>query len=506
MLLASSAIIASGSAFAQEQGHKAFEIENITKQKMIRDVMSDDPNAKVLKKEADRKAQEIAEEKFKRLDRLVYAQDLEPFFEFERAAKSLADVVLVDPLPEPIECNAYNIDTCNPEFVFELEFVPPEYQKPVMAVRSLQLLQDNIVHGKKNAFDAYRAALQDTYVALSKLRTEHWQYKKNLDAIALFTLIGGNPELGQQVLSQTSLSENHSLYLEGALAYSMRDFDVAYDKFARINFKNVPPSTAAQFAVVKSMLAARFNVDKARSFLNHARRLAPGTLSEEAALRRLVRMASDDGNLESFMRASKVYVTQFSDSFYFTDFIKNYAYSLVRMPRENESKMLGSLKDITSRLEENEQLAIMSYVARTSVSHGLFELVGWASENGKALAKKNGKLYVQMSLYHLASTIFDHTKRDTLDQDLEAINPRVLNLEDKNLLSLVTALYERLYNESMSEEDILLAFDQQQAFPGDNIAKQVMDEGNNFADKNRVVLKAEALIEKSNEILKGQNQ
>lgn len=391
---------------------------------------------------------------------------------------------------------------------FDIVEVPNEFNEPTRTIRALQLLQDRIITGDLKAFKAYRILLSQAGKKLAALDSKHWQYKKNLDAVALYTLVGGNPIVGKTARSKTELSDDHTLYLDAALAYSQGRLGKAYRLFEKIDFLHVPVSTAAQFAIVKSMLFGRTNTVLAKEYLNVARQLAPGTLAEEAALRRLVRMSSDDKDVKLFKRASRVYISRFKNSYYFTDFLKNYAYSLVRMPKSMEAEVLKSLEYMYEFLEDNQKLAVSSYVANIATDIGMFKLAAWSSKSALSISRENGKLHTRMSLYYLASTVTSINNSDIMVSMIENINDEILNAKDKRLYDSVIALSERLYKDPMTQDEIKSGIHnkaEEQIFPGDDPTEKLFDESLMLAKKNTTVMKSLDFLAKSDEVLKGSN-
>lgn len=391
-----------------------------------------------------------------------------------------------------------------PEIVFEIVEVPRGLDKPTLEIRALQRLQDGLVSGAPDASNEYRAQLKASSRTLKLVNEKTWQYKKNLDAVALFTLIGGDPKVGKIARSKTGLSKDHTLYLDAALAYSEGKLGRAYNLFKKIDFKHVPNSTAAQFAIVKSMLFGRSDAKAAKDYLNLARKFAPGTLAEEASLRRLIRMSSDNKDIKLFVRISRIYISRFKNSFYFNDFLKNYAYSLVRMPKMAEEKILSSLKHLFKSLKGNQQLAVASYVSGITTEIGMFKLSAWTSKVALSLSRENGKLHTRMKLYHLASTVTQLGANDTMMDIIEGINDDVLNTKDKQLYNSVIALSQRLFNDPMTQDEIKSGIRAEATrYSKDDTTKKLFDESAVFARNNVTIKKSIDILAKSDEVLKG---
>ena len=389
--------------------------------------------------------------------------------------------------------------------VFETVEVPFELGEPTREIRALQRLQDGLVTGKAGSFKQYRARLKTAAKTLKSVDVKAWDYKKNLDAIALFTLIGGDPRVGKLARSKTKLSKDHTLYLDAALAYSTGRLGRAFNLFKKIDFKHVPISTAAQFAIVKSMLFGRVDAKLAKDYLDIARKIAPGTLAEEASLRRLIRMSSDDENVKMFTRISTIYITRYKNSFYFNDFLKNYAYSLVRMHKSSEDAILKNLKYLYKSLKPNQQLAVSSYVSGIATELGMFKLSSWTAKTAIVLSRKNGKLHTRMKLYHLASTVTELGGIETMMSMVDGINDAHLNSKDKFLYDNVIALSQRIYNDPMTQVQIKNGIKMEvtrfsKADPTDKLLKESAE----FAQKNATIKKSIDILAMSEKVLNGE--
>lgn len=392
------------------------------------------------------------------------------------------------------------------EFVFKIVEVPVELSLPTQEIRALQQLQDGLVIGKEDSFKKYRVQLKKSVKILISADAKTWNYKKNIDAVALFTLIGGDPRVGKLAKSKTNLSKDHTLYLDAALAYSTGRLGVAFNLFKKIDFKHIPISTAAQFAIVKSMLYGRVDAKLAKDYLDLARKIAPGTLAEEASLRRLIRMSSDEGNVKLFTRVSSIYAKRYKNSFYFNDFLKNYSYSLVRMPKSAEGAILKNLKSLSKSLKPNQQLAVSSYVSGIATELGMFKLSGWTAKKALSLSRQNGKLHTRMKLYHLASTVTELDGSKTMMSMVEGINDELLNSKDKFLYDNVIALSQRIYNDPMTQSQIRNGIKvEADKFSHDDPTIKLFKESVEFAQKNATIKKSIDILDMSEKVLNGES-
>ena len=201
-----------------------------------------------------------------------------------------------------------------------LETKPHGKHQPWKLLRSIQEQQDRVVAGENNATNAYRILLVQSANWMKLLDDSTWQYERNLDAVAVYLLIGGDVELGYKALQKSQLDRPHKLLLEAAVAYSERDIAKSYRLMSRIDHMSLPPSMAGQVALAKAMVFSSADLETAADYLQQARRLAPGTLIEEAALRRAMRVSAELNSMKDLRYFARTYQHRFQSSHYFTDF------------------------------------------------------------------------------------------------------------------------------------------------------------------------------------------
>ncbi|MCP4073318.1 MAG: hypothetical protein GY742_16510 [Hyphomicrobiales bacterium] len=397
-----------------------------------------------------------------------------------------------------------------PDFRFSSSYqeLPQGENEPWKLIRRLQKAQDKIVAGLPHALEDYRNMLIDYSAIMLKFQGQTWAHERNLDAAAAYVLIGGNPQVGKIALKRSILGKSEKSPLKAAIAFSERNIDEAYRMLNANKPSVLPPSLAGQFALARAMITSSINLDLTENYLNDARRLAPGTLIEEAALRRLLRVAGISRNFDKFKFFSSTYMRRFHKSYYLNDFLKSYAYAIVQMPQENQSESLKELQDLLEYLDKRQDLFVLAFIARSATILGRTKLALWAANEALGELRVGSKLHTRMKLYAVASGIVDDKITEEAAEMLKQIDSDVFDINDKKLFDAVTVLSQRLLSPSLDSDQLKAQLkDDHQAYPGEEpkmpaeLIKQV-----DFLKTNSFVMRYENLSKNYEAILSEINQ
>lgn len=394
------------------------------------------------------------------------------------------------------------------QFKMSFEPHPPGPNQPWRLIRRLQLLQDRIARGKKGALKNYRRALvavsQNMLADNSK---ETWNHERNIMAAATYLLIGGNPKAGQHAFEISELSLIQKKPLAAALAYVERKYGRANRLLSEFEVKVLPSSARGQFALVKAMVMPSAKSKEASIFLEQARRYSPGTLTEEAALRRLIRIAgehiSEEGGVDHLLTNANAYFRHYSKSTYVTDFLRNYGFGIVRSPAEKGSVVLEHLQRSFEKLKKTHQVFLIAIVARNSVVLGKIELGQWASSWLLKNVASDDKLRARIELYQIATSILNPDDYIESANQLNNLEVDLLGKQDQRLYMAIKQMSTRIGSPPVDVEKLKeLARIEEQSFPGDepelpfDVAEQMK-----LAATNSLLVKANKMFAMADELL-----
>ena len=162
---------------------------------------------------------------------------------------------------------------------------PPPLQ-PYQMVRSLQLLQDRLASGDHAALPLQKKLLELIDKRLRESEDAVFEEKRNVRAALVYGMSGGNPLTLSAVFHKPTISEDDKRLGQGVLNYLQGNPAAAQNALANVDPRAMPSEIGAFLALVKGSVTSVSDPTSALKQFDTARLLGPGTLVEEAALRR----------------------------------------------------------------------------------------------------------------------------------------------------------------------------------------------------------------------------
>lgn len=319
---------------------------------------------------------------------------------------------------------------------------PATGPSPVQLVRTLHLMQDQIAVGSTEAHIGQRGLLGILDDRFMDLEPETWQTSKNVRAAVSFVLSGGNPGILRKLLELGSsiIAENDRPLIEGALAYVEGREEAARNSLASLDPYSLPPTLGAQLALVQSALIVRKDAAKSDELLDFVRLQAPGTLLEEAALRRQVFVASQTGNMEKFQSLATEYLRRYRHSIYSGNFRQRLASALTRIDFGKEASRFEGLVTMMSELELDARRDLYLLAARSSIEQGFTTSAHLLADKAQELVGSDKVSATRAKLYRAASLITSPQAIDGAVSDLRSLDQSVLAASDLGLLESALAM------------------------------------------------------------------
>jgi chemotaxis protein MotC len=312
---------------------------------------------------------------------------------------------------------------------------------PYQLVRCLQLLQDRIASGDQASLPLQRRLLEMTDERMRTAEVDTFKDAKNFRALLIYAMSGGNPLTIEQVVSRLELEEADQKLAQGVIDYLRGKPKGTAEALASIDPLTQISELGAFLALVKGSVSIADQPEQAMKLFDQARLLSPGTLVEEAALRRSVALASrlDDG--ARFMRNSTQYVRNYLRSPYASQFADAFVAGVVTL---HKSINLDTLADITAMMEAEQEKVVYLRIARRAAIDGLTELSAFASAKAdKGRDGAPGPVDPRAQLYSGLSSVTSGTAVDMLGK-LGGIDRDKLSKGDRALLDAVEAVASEL--------------------------------------------------------------
>jgi chemotaxis protein MotC len=188
-----------------------------------------------------------------------------------------------------------------------------------------------------------------------------------------------------------------------------------------------------QMALAQAALAVANDPERAIELLDTARLLAPGTLVEEAALRREILVADQVDDQAKFEALSRQYLSRFRHSVYAGNFRYRFAAILTHLKFADEAAQTKSLDDMFRDLDPSTARELYLTVARAAVVQGKAQAAAIAAERASAISPDGSTDQARAHLYRAAALVITPDGLDSAIVEAQAIRPELLNGSDRAL-------------------------------------------------------------------------
>lgn len=306
-----------------------------------------------------------------------------------------------------------------------------QMREPYQMVRSLQMLQDQIARGDLDAHNSQPALLKRLGESFLKADAAIWKEPRNSRAAVTFLLSGGSPQVIATLRSRNVLNIDEAI-VDGAIAYVEGRTDEAKSKLANIKPRSLPAALGAEIALVQSALVAQDDLKAAIALLDEVRLMMPGTLVEEAALRREIFIVGQDDDFEKFEGLAIRYFRRYRHSIYAGNFRQRFALSVARFSFVQRPDRFPRLVAVLDHLDKASQRALYLLIARTALVRGKTEMTVLAADRVFALSDDDSTERVRARLYRAAARVAT-AAHSTAIAELEQVDKTKLSERDVEL-------------------------------------------------------------------------
>jgi chemotaxis protein MotC len=255
--------------------------------------------------------------------------------------------------------------------------------EPYELVRSLQVVQDRIATGNTEAQRGHLALIKQIGEKFLAADPATWSNPQNGQAVVVFLLSGGPPQVVRK-LPREKLNVDERLF-NGALAYVEGRQDEARELLKDVDPRAIPLSLSGQIALVQGALLASVEASRAVARLDDARLLLPGTLVEEAALRREILLVGQAEDFDKFEFLTLAYVGHYRNSIYAGDFWQRFSSALTRSGLALDDRRFPRLAALLEHLDAASRLKVYLAISRTALIRGRLTVARLAGENALML-------------------------------------------------------------------------------------------------------------------------
>jgi chemotaxis protein MotC len=325
--------------------------------------------------------------------------------------------------------------------------------EPFELVRSLQSLQDQVVKGSARAHAEQRVLLERIAEQFELLSSERWQDPKNVRAAVVFVLSGGGAHVLQKPTSSDGGRTIDPKLLKGSLAYAEGRVEEAAEMLGAIDARALDPGLAGHVAYVQGELAAKKEPAKALAHFDDARLLSPGTIIEEAALRRQVALLAAAGNDDRYEALAAQYMRRFPNSVYARGFREQLATGIAASKNASRPGRFAHLESLLGSIQQPDRREIFLAIAKEAISKGRVEMARFAAAHAMRLSDEHSAERERAQLYEAAALIVTEDFEQGVTK-LGALDRSKLPDADAALLdaALAIATQVRRHPETPTEE------------------------------------------------------
>ncbi|MEY9533155.1 chemotaxis protein MotC [Sinorhizobium fredii] len=312
---------------------------------------------------------------------------------------------------------------------------------PFKMVRSLQYVQDSVVLGDHSAIEMQRFMLNEIDKRLRAADEAIFRDPRNVDAALVYVMSGGNPET-LDYLTDRDVEGNFDARVAEALRQYLRGkgpLIVENLSKAAPEYKN--SRVGPYLFLILGNATSQQDPVAAMKYYDWARLTAPGTIIEEAALRRSVSLAVQAGDPEKGFRYALNYARRYLTSPYASQFADVFVELAVTHFDETVEKRVA---ENLAFMDQSRQREVYLRVARRAAIGGNQTLARLASSRAEELARDGGGQSQLLANFYEGLAAVPSEDVFTAAQTLAAIPDEKLSPRDRALREAARAIAQEV--------------------------------------------------------------
>jgi len=315
---------------------------------------------------------------------------------------------------------------------------------PIATLQRLQEAQDKLAKGDANALTAQARLLEELGAQLGHTNPAIFDEAKNFYILMLYLIHGGTLENVNHILERKYPAQVDETLVEAVIAYAQGregDFHSALGASdTDLNDANWPTSLRASLYLALTPYIIRKDPKLADARLDYVRLIAPGSLYEETALRRQVRLTALLGNEKKLDSLVRNYVERFPHSPYMRDFWTELVEAL-SLTKNNFSQ--ETIETLLARMPEKLRYPTYLRLARFSLIEGHLKQAEKYAHTAQKLAQAQGLETILPQFYQWAAQA-PTVEAGKVKNILQSINLEMLPERDRALAMAVHNIAEAI--------------------------------------------------------------
>jgi chemotaxis protein MotC len=321
-------------------------------------------------------------------------------------------------------------------------------------MRTIERLQDEVVAGDADAPKLSRQLMVQFETDLNATKIDQLSNSSNVFAVVKYLLSGGNPAAIEREYQNTKLEPEFTDLFDGALAYAYGDTEKASTKLASVKVEELPLDVGGRLLLIQAILVSQHDMENALSLLEKASTSMPGTIVDEAALRRCSAIAAKLNNFKKFDVCASKMIRDFQHSPYWKEFSTTFISYVTNFKEEMDHAFSNWLIPILLDLPVALQSEIYLAISKQSVETGNFVLASLCASRATILSHEATPDFNRGMLYSGASFI-GLKQNDLAAVRLGQVNASLLNDDDALLLKKAQDMLEQIKAKAIENNDLL---------------------------------------------------
>ena len=309
---------------------------------------------------------------------------------------------------------------------------PARAAEPWEYLKALGNLQERIARGDRRAVRSLPALQRYLAGRFTRYPPKVWRRRRNAEALFVWLLSGGPPRLAEWLLREERPVALPPGALAGAVAHANGHNARALQLLSAVPPESLGRVARAQLLLSIAGLRAANHPRDSLAMLARVRLLMPGTLLEEAALRRGIWLAGTTSDVGALVALASRYIRRFHDSLYVEDFLRRLSFLLVRLDFGISPSPLERLEPVLDRLTRRRRALLFAAVARQAVLGGRKHLAERAAVRALTLYPRVKRFAARARLYRDAAAVA-RPDPEAILAELRSLEDRLLDPRDRRL-------------------------------------------------------------------------
>ena len=341
-------------------------------------------------------------------------------------------------------------------------------ESPREIVEFLIRAQDAIAAGSVPALAAQRRIRAEIDRVFADADPSVWQEPTNTVAAATYVFSGGTPDVLRGFATLDPKPAGDERLWRGALAYVEGRQGEAAGMLLDLDIGDLPSRIGGQVALAQAALVVGTDPRRALERLDMARLVAPGTLVEEAAIRRSLLVTEQLKDQDRFEMLVRQYLARFRHSIYAGNFRYRFAAALSRSPVLDDPAQFPRLDALLEQLGPDARRSHYLTIASAAVVSGMMAAATYAAERALALASPESPDLSRARLYRSAALVLEAETFEEAETEFARINVAMLDPADRALHAAIEALASSI--RSGVDPEVLTLVPASGPMPGDETA------------------------------------